>query len=72
MEDNFLVGLSPDLWKHLFSMWFIFGFIQPNLKLLAHGLTAEASTYSKASDSLCPVARAGQSRDKQPDLEVIK
>lgn len=72
MEGNFLVGLSPDLWKHLFSVWYIFGFVQPNLKLLAHGLVAEASTYSKTSASLHPVARADQSRGEQPGLGVIK
>lgn len=53
-------------------MWYIFGFIQPNLKLLACGLIAEASTYSKTSASLCPVARADQSSGEQPDLGVIK
>ena len=73
MENNFLVGLSPEeMWKHLVSMWYIFGFIQPNLKLLACGLIAEASTYSKTSASLCPMARADQSRGEQPDLGVIK
>lgn len=72
MEDNFLAGLSPDLWKHLFSIWYIFGFIQPNLKLLAHVLIAEGNTYSKATASFFPVARADQSRDEQPDLGMIK
>lgn len=72
VEDNFLAGLSPDLWKHLFSIWCIFGFLQPNHKFLAHLLTAEASTYSKTSANLCPMARADQSRDERPDLGMMR
>lgn len=50
MEDGFLVGLSPEeMWKHLFSMWCIFGFIQPNLKLLARGLIALIPRHLPAS-----------------------